>query len=221
MPPSPLPTRRVGSNRAAAVTFIAYPNNPTGNLFDAGHIERIVEASPGLVVVDEAYHAFAEKSFLPRLGHYPNLLVMRTLSKLGLAGLRLGALAGSPRWLEELDKVRLPYNVSTLTQLAAREVLQHETVLTEQAGAIKLERRRLLQELSALPGVTAYPSDANFILFRTTPAERVFDGLKQRGVLIKSLHGTHRLLADCLRVTVGTADENTAFLTALKQSLNA
>jgi histidinol-phosphate aminotransferase len=201
--------------------IIAYPNNPTGNLFDAGLIERVIEAAPGLVVIDEAYHAFAGKSFVPRLARHPNLLVMRTLSKLGLAGIRLGVLMGAERWISQLDKVRLPYNVNTLTQIVALEVLQHGDVLTEQAGAIKLERRRLLQELQRLPGVTAYPSDANFILFRVSHAERVFDGLKRRGVLIKSLHGSHRLLADCLRVTVGTPDENTAFLSALTHTLNA
>ncbi len=203
------------------LVFIAYPNNPTGNLFDAGLIERIIEAAPGLVVVDEAYHAFAGASFIPRLALHPNLLVMRTLSKLGLAGIRLGALIGPGRWLGQLDKVRLPYNVNTLTQIVAGEVLQHDAVLTDQAAAIKLERSRLLRELQRARGVTAYPSDANFILFRVSHAERVFDGLKRRGVLIKSLHGSHRLLADCLRVTVGTPDENAAFLTALTQTLNA
>ena len=203
-----------------AVVFIAYPNNPTGNLFDAGLIERVIEAAPGLVVVDEAYHAFADASFLPRAARHPNLVVMRTLSKLGLAGIRLGVLAGPGRWLAELDKVRLPYNVNTLTQAVAREVLKHANVLTEQAGAIKLERRRLVQALQGVRGVTAYPSDANFILFRIREAERVFDGLKRRGVLIKSLNGSHRLLADCLRVTVGTPDENTAFLSALTQTLS-
>ena len=201
--------------------FIAYPNNPTGNLFDAGLIERVIEAAPGLVVIDEAYHGFSGESFLPRLAGYPNLLVMRTLSKLGLAGLRLGVLMGAERWIRQLDKLRLPYNVNTLTQLIAAVVLEYGSVLTDQAAAIKLERGRLLRELQRVPGVTAYPSDANFILFRISEAERIFDGLKRRGVLIKSLHGSHRLLADCLRVTVGTPDENAAFLTALTQTLNA
>ncbi|HEX9673874.1 MAG TPA: histidinol-phosphate transaminase [Burkholderiales bacterium] len=201
--------------------FIAYPNNPTGNLFDVGLIARVIEAAPGLVVIDEAYHGFAGKSFLPRLADYPNLLVMRTLSKLGLAGIRLGVLMGAERWIRQLDKLRLPYNVNTLTQLIAAVVLEYGSVLTDQAAAIKLERGRLLGELRRVPGVTAYPSDANFILFRISEAERIFDGLKRRGVLIKSLHGSHRLLADCLRVTVGTPDENTAFLTALTQTLNA
>ena len=203
-----------------AVVFIAYPNNPTGNLFDAAMVGRLAGAAPGLVVIDEAYHAFADESFLPRVGRHPNMVVMRTLSKLGLAGIRLGVLAGAGRWITELDKVRLPYNVNTLTQVVAREVLQHDGVLTEQAGAIKLERRRLLQALQEVPGTTAYPSDANFILFRISQAERVFEGLKRRGVLIKSLHGSHRLLANCLRVTVGTPDENAAFLSALTQTLS-
>ena len=203
------------------VVIVTYPNNPTGNLFDAGLIERIVEAAPGIVLLDEAYHAFASDSFMSRLPRHPNLLVMRTLSKLGLAGIRLGVLAGHAELIQELGKVRLPYNINTLTQVVAREMLQHINVLTEQAGTIKLERSRLLEALRGIPGVTAYPSDANFILFRTSQAERVFDGLKQRGVLIRSLHGSHRLLADCLRVTVGTPDENAAFLSALKQTLAA
>jgi histidinol-phosphate aminotransferase len=203
------------------LVIITYPNNPTGNLFDTGLIERIIEAAPGLVVIDEAYHAFATRSFLPRLPEYPNLVVTRTLSKLGLAGLRIGALAGAGRWLAEIGKVRLPYNVNTLSQAVACEMLQHGDVLTEQAAAIKLERGRLLDALRRLPGVAAHPSEANFILFKVRQAERVFDGLKQRGVLIRSLHGSHRLLADCLRVTVGTPDENTAFLTALTQTLHA
>ena len=205
-----------------ALTFIAYPNNPTGNLFDEALVERVIESAPGIVVLDEAYHAFAGKSFIGSLARYPNLLVMRTVSKLGLAGLRLGALIGPEPWLGELAKVRLPYNVNTLSQLVACEVLRHGKVLTDQAAAIKLERGRVTRELGRLPGVTAYPSDANFILFRTTSnAERVFDGLKKRGVLIKSLHGSHRLLDSCLRVTVGTPDENAAFLAALAQSITA
>ena len=127
-----------------ALIFIAYPNNPTGNLFDADAIARIIHAAPGLVVVDEAYHAFAGASFMPRLAEFPNLLVMRTVSKLGLAGLRLGLLAGHERWLHHVDKVRLPYNVNVLTQLAAAEVLQHRDVLEAQAAAIRSERTRLL-----------------------------------------------------------------------------
>jgi histidinol-phosphate aminotransferase len=203
-----------------ALVFIAYPNNPSGNLFDADAIARIIHAAPGLVIVDEAYHAFAGRSFMPRLPEFPNLLVMRTVSKLGLAGLRLGLLAGHSAWLHHVDKVRLPYNVNVLTQLAATEVLQHRDVLEAQAAAIRSERTRLLAELRRLPGVEAYASEANFILFRVTKADQVFSGLKQRGVLIKNLHGTHPLLADCLRVTVGTPAENTQFVSALTATLN-
>ncbi len=202
------------------LVFIAYPNNPTGNLFDAGAIARIIAVAPGMVVVDEAYHAFAGASFMPRLAEFPNLLVMRTVSKLGLAGLRLGLLAGHGAWLHHIDKVRLPYNVNMLTQRVAAEVLQHRDVLDAQAAAIRSERTRLFGGLRGLPGVEAYASEANFILFRVAKADQVFSGLKQRGVLIKNLHGSHPRLADCLRVTVGTPAENARFLSALTAILN-
>lgn len=198
-----------------ALIFLAYPNNPTGNLFDEAAMLRIIEAAPGLVIVDEAYHAFAGKSLLPRLERYPNLLVMRTLSKSGLAGLRLGLLAGAPQWLAQLEKVRLPYNVNVLTQLMAERVLQRRAVLDEQAAEIRAERARLSGALVAVPGVTAYRSDANFVLLRVPDAPRAFEGLRARGILVKNLHGAHPVLDHCLRVTVGTPDENTRFLGAL------
>lgn len=204
-----------------ALTFLAYPNNPTGNLFDSGVIARIIEAAPGMVVVDEAYHTFAGASFMPRLGDYPNLLVMRTLSKLGLAGLRLGVLAGPGAWLTHVDKVRLPYNVNVLTQAVAEKVLQHDDLLAQQAAAIRAERTRLFRELGRLPAVRPFPSDANFLLFRTDGAGRVFEDLKRQGILIKNLDGAHPALADCLRVTVGTPEENARFLGALKQAVGA
>ena len=199
--------------------FIAYPNNPTGNLFDDAAIDRVLEAAPGIVVVDEAYHAFAGRTYMDRLPRYPNLVVMRTLSKLGLAGLRLGLLAGSSDWLRHVDKVRLPYNVSVLTQLVAEEALRHRSLLDEQAAAIKAERARLYRELELTPRMQPFPSDANFILFKTHAADRTFAGLKERGVLLKNLHGSHPALADCLRVTVGTREENDCFLAALRESV--
>jgi histidinol-phosphate aminotransferase len=201
------------------LTFIAYPNNPTGNLFDAEAIRTLIEVSPGLVVVDEAYHAFAGRSFLPELARYSNLLVMRTLSKLGLAGLRLGMLIGRPEWLSELDKVRLPYNVNVLTQQIATCVLQRSDILDAQAASIRDARARVLAGLQSLPGVRAFPSDANFILFRVARADAVFAGVRTRGILIKNLNGSHPSLTDCLRVTVGTTEENERFLSALQQSL--
>lgn len=202
-----------------AVVFLAYPNNPTGNLFDEKAVERIIEAAPGLVVVDEAYHAFAGASFMGKLGRHANLLVMRTLSKLGLAGLRLGLLAGRPEWLAQFEKLRLPYNVNTLTQAIAEKVLTRGDVLEEQAAAIRRERAALSDALQELPGITAYPSRANFILFRVAWADGVFQGLKRRGVLIKNLHGAHPMLAGCLRVTVGAPEENGRFMAALKTGL--
>lgn len=203
-----------------AVIFLAFPNNPTGNLFDRQAVERVIEAAPGLVVVDEAYHPFAGASFMGALGRYPNLLVMRTFSKLGLAGLRLGMLAGPPDWLGQLEKLRLPYNVNGLTQAVALSVLSHPEVLAEQAQAIRWERDRLQAQLASIPGVEAYPSSANFILFRVPEPQGVFQGLKERGVLIKNLDDSHPMLAGCLRVTVGTPEENERFLRALKASMS-
>lgn len=203
-----------------ALVFLAYPNNPTGNAFDRGVIERIIRATPGLVVVDEAYHAFAGGlSFLDDVIRYDNLLVMRTVSKLGLAGLRLGYLVGAPGWIAEFDKLRLPYNVGVLTQKAARFALQNMAVLEHQAALIVAERARLAQALQAIEAVTVHDSVANFLLLRMRRAAAVFEGLKRRGVLVKNLDGAHPLLTDCLRVTVGTPDENGLFLEALKAEL--
>jgi histidinol-phosphate aminotransferase len=204
-----------------ALTFIAYPNNPTGNLFDPADIERVIEAAPGLVVLDEAYAPFTDSSFLASLGQWPNLLVMRTISKMGLAGLRLGYLAGPPEWLAEIDKVRLPYNINALTQASATLALRHRALFDAQTAAIRTERARLFAALSALHGVHPHPSEANFILLRLTDgqADAVFAGLRAGGVLVKNLHGTHPLLAECLRVTVGQPEENAAFLSTLADQL--
>lgn len=212
--------RAIDSHRPALL-WLAYPNNPTGNLFDRGLLERIIEAVPGIVVIDEAYHAFAGSSFLPLLGRHPNLLVMRTLSKLGLAGLRLGFLAGPSAWLKQFDKLRLPYNVNVLSQVFCEAVLAHREVLDAQAAAIVEARSALASELGRMPGVTVFPSAANFLLFRVAGAPAVFAGLKARGVLIKNLSGAHHLLADCLRVTVSTPAENRLFLDALAASLDS
>ena len=203
-----------------ALIFLAYPNNPSGNLFDADAIERILIAAPGLVVVDEAYYAFASASFIPRLAHHSNLLVMRTFSKLGMAGLRLGFLAGSKAWLEQLEKLRLPYNVGVLTQMVAEKLLQHHDVLLQQAEQIKQDRTWLYGRLVGTVDVRAYPSEANFILFHAAHSAKVFEGLKKRGVLIKNMNSAHTALTDCLRVTVGTPGENEIFIRALQESIH-
>jgi histidinol-phosphate aminotransferase len=202
-----------------ALVFLAYPNNPTGNLFSAQAVVQIIAASPGLVVVDEAYYAFASDSFITHLARYPNLLVMRTFSKLGMAGLRLGFLAGSAEWLGQLEKLRLPYNVGVLPQLVAEKLLVHHEVLLHQAEQIKRDRAKLYQQLNEIAAVKVYPSEANFLLFRVANAAAVFNGLKQRGVLIKNLNGGHPMLKDCLRVTVGTPDENMRFIAALQETI--
>jgi histidinol-phosphate aminotransferase len=204
-----------------ALVFLASPNNPTGNRFEASAMRAVIEAAPGLVVVDEAYYPFCDGDCLAWLADYDHLLVMRTVSKLGLAGLRLGLLAGPARWLDEIDKTRLPYNINVLTQLSAAFALEQAAVLAEQAAAIRAERGRLFRALAQLPGLEVYPSEANFILFRTRSgrAGRVHAALKAAGVLIKNLDGSHPALADGLRVTVGTGEENRLFLQALEREL--
>ena len=204
-----------------AVVFLAYPNNPTGNRFDRQAIEALLSCAPGLVVLDEAYAPFADDSFLADLECCDNLLVLRTLSKLGLAGLRLGLLAGSGAWLDEIEKTRLPYNISTLDQLSGEFALRHNAVFEAQAQSIRQQRGELFKRLRTMPGLEVYPSEANFILFRVPPGHggQVFDGLKSSGILIKNLDGSAPALADCLRVTVGKPEENAVFLTALSRWL--
>lgn len=204
-----------------ALIFLAYPNNPTGNLFDEQDIKAILQAAEGLVVVDEAYHAFADHSFMGELGNYSNLLVMRTLSKLGLAGLRLGLLAGPAEWIAEIDKVRLPYNINVLTQVSADFALQNAHVFDEQTKAIRADRSKLMAALEVISGLQVFPSAANFILFRTPQGRgsEIFASLKQSGILIKNLSPNGGLLSDCLRVTVGQPDENQAFIEALTAAL--
>jgi len=202
-----------------AVVWIAYPNNPTGNLFADADIEQIVAAAPGLVVIDEAYHIFAGRSFLPRLPEFPNLMVLRTMSKVGLAGIRLGYAAAAPAWIHELDKVRPPYNVNVLTQVAAEVLLDRMDVFEDQARRVRADRADLLDRLAEMPGVTPFPSDANFVLARLPDAPRTMSGLLERRVLVRNLHGAHPLLQNCLRFTVGSPAENQLLLAALGEAI--
>jgi len=204
-----------------AIVFLSYPNNPTGTIFDAAAVEAVIRHAPGLVVVDEAYAPFTDATFMPRLGEFSNLLVLRTVSKMGLAGLRLGLLVGSPQWLTQIDKTRLPYNINVLTQASALFALQNKAILDEQAQRIRADRSRLAGSLEALDGIEVYPSEANFILFKVLQgaSDRVFAELKEQGVLIKNLNPAGGRLQDCLRVTVGRPDENRAFLAALQKAL--
>jgi histidinol-phosphate aminotransferase len=200
-----------------ALVLLAYPNNPSGVLYPPDDVAEVIRSAPGLVLIDEAYHAFAQHSFMGRLPEFPNLLVLRTVSKLGLAGIRLGYLAGGPQWIAELNKVRSPYNVNVLTQAAAAFLLERLDVLEAQAAEIRGERARLAATLAALPGVKVFPSQANFILLRVPDADRTHAGLLSRRVLIKNLNGP--ATRNCLRVTVGTPEENRILVAALRECL--
>ena len=194
--------------------FISYPNNPTGNAFDRGAIKKIIEESNALVVVDEAYYAYAKDSFLYEISNYPNLVLLRTVSKIGFAGLRLGLLIGNPETVGHLDKLRLPYNINTLTQASANFLLKEKERITANAQIIIDERKRLFNELSGIQALTVYPSDANFFLVKTLNANALFEFLKDNGILIKNF-ANHPQLSNCVRVTVSNASENNALLQQL------
>ena len=205
-----------------AITYLAYPNNPTANLWDDAVIEKIILAvgeQGGLVVMDEAYQPFSSKSYIDRLAGYRHVLLMRTLSKFGLAGVRLGYMMGPQALIAEIDKVRPPYNISVLNCECALFALEHQGVFAAQAQALRLQRSFLLDALARLPGVQVFPSDANMILVRVPDAQKTFEGLKAQKVLIKNVSKMHPLLANCLRLTVGTVVENQQLLAALEASL--
>jgi histidinol-phosphate aminotransferase len=201
-----------------AVLFIAYPNNPTGNAWAVTDIQACITAMQvhgGLVVMDEAYQPFAADSWLPRLKDAPNVILVRTLSKLGLAGLRLGYMVASPAWVEQLDKVRPPYNINVLTLAATDFLLGHIDIFKSQAAQLKAQRDVLFSALKAMRGVTAFESEANFVLAQVPKAAAWFDALKAQGILIKNVSGMSPLLADCLRLTVGSEVENAKLIEAL------
>jgi histidinol-phosphate aminotransferase len=205
-----------------AIVYLAYPNNPTANLWDDAAIEAIVLAQGeqgGLVVIDEAYQPFASRSYIDRIGQHGHVLIMRTLSKFGLAGVRLGYMIGPAALVAEVDKVRPPYNVSVLNCECALFALEHADVYDGQARTLREERDRLVEALRHLPGAKVWRSDANMVLVRVPDAARTFEGMKQRGVLVKNVSRMHPLLANCLRLTVGTPDENARMLAALQASL--
>ena len=205
-----------------AITYLAYPNNPTGNLFDEADVERIVAAvgeQDGLLVFDEAYQPFSPRTWMNRVGTLPHVLVMRTLSKFGLAGVRLGYLAGPAALIDEIDKVRPPYNVGVLNAEATLFALEHAGEFERQAALLREERGRLMGALQAARGIEPFPSQANMILARVADSAAAFEAMKQRGVLVKNVGTMHPLLANCLRLTVGTSEENDAMIAALKQSL--
>jgi len=200
-----------------ALIWLAYPNNPTGNLFATADVERIIRAAPGIVAVDEAYYAYADRSFLSRVREFPNLIVVRTLSKIGLAGVRLGYAVAHPEWIAEIDKVRPPYNVNALTQAVVPVMLAHEALLAGQAATLCGECARVAAALAALRRVTVFPTQANFVLIRVPDAQHWFATLRDAGILVKNVSAMHPLLANCLRITIGTPVENDALLDALSR----
>ena len=203
-----------------ALLYLAYPNNPTANLWNDDVIDALIEAAPGLVVIDEAYQPFASRDSLARLRRHEHVLLMRTMSKFGLAGVRIGYLMGRKPLIAEIDKLRPPFNISVLNCEAALFALEHADEYARQAATIRAERDKLLRELQALPGVEPFPSEANMILARVPDAKRVFEGMRARGVLIKNVSGLHPLLANCVRITIGTPEENPQTLAALYGALH-
>jgi histidinol-phosphate aminotransferase len=199
--------------------FLSFPNSPTGNCFDEGIVQAIIEASAGIVVVDEAYGSFSGKTLLPLLKQYDNVVILKTLSKVGLAAMRIGFLIGSPSLVHELDKVRLPYNINALSQVAAGFYLNHIDIFLSQSTEVIERRKELLNALRTIEGIHPYPSDANFIFFSCDfDTDRVYRSLIQEGILIKNLNSLG-ILKNCMRVTVGNREENEEFLKALKKSL--
>ncbi len=202
-----------------AVVWLANPNNPTGHCYDPAAILRLARAVPGIIVVDEAYLPYSQQGLLEVCLEYEHLLVLRTLSKLGLAGLRIGALIGQPAWLQQFNKLRLPYNISTLNQVSATFMLAHAEHLNLQVQRVCAARETLYQQLSGLPQVRVWPSAANFFLLRVPDAKQLQQGLEQRNILIRNLHDSHPLLHQCIRVTVGTPAENQQLVAALQELL--
>ena len=209
-----------------AIVYLAYPNNPTANLWEPDAMDRAVAAAGeagSLVVVDEAYQPFSSRTYLDAIRARPaahtHVLLMRTLSKFGLAGVRIGYMMGQKSLIAEIDKVRPPYNISVLNYECALFALEHADVFAQQAAELRAQRTRLLNELRSMAGVKAWDSDANMVLVRVPDAQKTFDGLKARGVLVKNVSKMHALLAQCLRLTVGTADENSRLLAAFQESL--
>lgn len=202
------------------IIFVPQPNNPTGNVFSKARLARVIEATEALVVIDEAYTAFTDADYVDWALRYPNVVIMRTLSKVGLAGSRFGLLIGDPAWIDQFDKLRLPYNINVLSQVAVQFALEHVDVLESQSAAIREERIRLTEALKARK-LVVWPSEANFliVLMPDGHAQAVFEGLKEQGVLVKCLDGSHPLMANALRVTVGAPAESDALLTAMDQLL--
>ena len=207
---------RSAEENNSRIIFLSYPNNPTGNCFSDIQVQKVIESFQGIVVIDEAYHDFSRKSFINQIEEHNNLVVLRSLSKIGLAALRVGFGVADPLVINEINKVRLPYNSNTISQTFAEHLTTNFEAVQEQIDSIVDERHRLLGELQKIKSVTAFPSDSNFILFKTEKsANNIFTYLSKNGILVRNL-SSHPKLNNCLRVTVGTKNENDRFLSKLK-----
>ncbi len=190
--------------------FLCSPNNPSGNLLSFEKVKQIVSEFPGLVIVDEAYIDFTSyKGFVPHLNEYPNLVVLQTLSKAwGLAAIRLGMCFASEEIVRVLNKIKPPYNISLLSQEAAEKALQNESLKNDWVAEILIERSKLTQQLHEIKIVKkVYPSDANFVLVKIENARMIYNKLVSRGVIVRD-RSSIILCDDCLRITVGTPEEN-------------
>ncbi|WP_083530564.1 histidinol-phosphate transaminase [Mariprofundus micogutta] len=208
---------QVCAREKAEIAFLACPNNPTGNLWRQERVEKIAKGMGGMLVIDEAYGPFSERTHTDLIA--PNVMVLKTFSKVGWAGLRMGYLLGDAEVIAQLNKVRMPYNINALTQASADFLLDHFDLFEKQVEVLRGERERMAEALAAIDGVQVFPSQANFLLFRVADANAMFESLKQAGILIKNMHGSDRLLSNCLRITIGSEDENNAALTALREIL--
>jgi histidinol-phosphate aminotransferase len=212
--------KKAASMPEVKMVIICSPNSPTGNVAPLASIESILGDTSSIVVVDEAYSEFGGESCVPLLRRYPNLVILRTFSKaFGLAGLRVGYLLANRPVINELLKVKQPYNLNAFSQAAASVVMENLPIFRERVERILEEREVLFSELAALPGVKAFTSQANFIMFQTPlPAEKIYSGLLSRGILIRNVESNY--LPRCLRVSVGTAEENRVFIEKLGDILN-
>ena len=212
--------KTIEASRTANVVVVCSPNNPTGGLLEREALVRLLKNAAGLVLVDEAYHEFSGQTALSLLPEHRNLVVLRTFSKaMAMAGLRFGYMMAHPEIAREVYKSKLPYNVNVFTLAAVETVIENRGVLNRGIEALVRERERLFTELQKRNKVRAFPSTANFILIRTAKsAHELFDQLYSHGVLVRDV-SAYPLLDRCLRVSIGTPEENNRFLTALDRVL--
>lgn len=200
------------------IIFLCSPNNPTGNSFSDESIVTLLKNFKGLVLLDEAYIDFSEKeSWLAEISDYPNLVISQTFSKaFGMAGLRLGILYASPAIISILNKIKPPYNINVLTQKTALEQLEKKTTIDDKINLLKEERAKLLKQLLEVDFVEkVYPTDANFVLIKVDDANKRYLQLLEKGVVVRN-RTSQVLCTNCLRITIGTPEENTQLITILK-----